>query len=194
MPNADVGLYRKTWLNLSKDLCEALARREHRYPELCVRFELEADERKEVLTKIATETKEIGRLCQELRETESACPVPLGCRAVFGEAVIPDHIRCALIVMAVSRFSDELASDTKRVCSLVSLCVGRDLEKAAELRDCFQFGGLLRKVALVKLSKVVDCHEVMLRESALDRMLAKEPTSETLALEESQAWDGRRSR
>jgi len=194
MPNADVAHHRKQWLSLSKDLCEALTRREHRFPELCVRFELEADERKEVLDKIAKETKEIARLCEELREVESVSPVPIGVKAIYGDTSIPDHIRSAITIMAMSRLSSDLASDTKRVCSLVDLCGGRDPETALEVRDAFQFGGLLRKVSMTKLSKVVDCHEVMLRESALGRILAKEPTSETLALEESESWEGRRGR
>jgi len=155
---------------------------------------MEEDERTEVLKKIARETSEIDRLSQEIRDVESASPVPIGVKAIYGDRLMPDHLRCALIVMAMSRISDDLSSDTKRVCSLVSLCAGRDPETALEVREAFQFGGLLRKVSMVKLSKVVDCHEVTLRESAFNQVLGNEPTSETLALEESQAWEGRRSR
>ena len=196
MSEQDVALCRRKWLNLSKSICQILARRESLYQGLCDAIPLEPDERDDLLEKVARESKEITKLCGKTRDIELACPVPVGIKAAFGKTVIPDHIRCALIVMVMSRLSEDLASDTKRVCSLVSLCAGRDPETALEVRDAFQFGGLLRKVSMVKLSnsKVVDCHEAMLRESALNRILGNEPTSETLALEESQAWDGRRGR
>ena len=103
MPNADVAHHRRRFLDLSKALCEALARREHRYPELCVRFELEEDERKEVLTKIAKESKEIARLSEELKKVESASPAPIGVKAIFGDTVISDHIRCAFKVVLTTR-------------------------------------------------------------------------------------------
>ena len=85
-------------------------------------------------------------------------------------------------VVGVKGRGGGLAAETSSIDGAEIVAVAdRDSEAAREIAE--QLGA----------TAFGDC-EAMLRESALNRILGNEPTSETLALEESQAWDGRRGR
>ena len=182
---------RYEWLDQAKRLCKLLVRRDAFFDEACPKYGLSSEEEEEALAKVAKASKEVEEICGRLVQMESESKVPIGARALLGDTPIPQHLVSAIALLAISRLSSDAAREFSQVSSLTDYCAGRDARTALAIRDAFGIAGQLRPFVTVRLTPVIDRHDVELTESAFAAVLGREPSQEALILGESVTHSGK---
>jgi hypothetical protein len=144
MPNHDTAHYRKQWLSLSKKLSYVLISRDSKFQDICPHVAPSPEEKKKVLSEIAKDSKEASKLCEQLHDIEEASPDPIGVRTLFGDTIVPDHTRCAIVLLAMARLSSHLDGEARRVMDLIDRVSAREPDISLQTRNLFQYGGELR--------------------------------------------------
>jgi len=189
----DVTSARDQWLNQAKRLVKALVRRNGLFIDLCpARYEIEPDEKEQVLAKLSEVNKEIEGVCNRLAQIEAERPV--GAMALIGDAEIPDSIRMVVAILALNRLSGPAESDFRKVSDLQDFCGGRCPKTALAIRDAFTLTGQLRPYVHLGPASVIDEAMVVMKETAFAEVLGRTPSDEALILDQGGGFPGRRLR
>jgi hypothetical protein len=138
------------------------------------------DEQKEQKAALKSLTREIAALTNELAVFEQENGV--GAAALLDKSAEKLTVR-VMALLATARFHPKFERDIQTVGNLIELAAGNDTKEALSIRELFRTGSPIRPYVYLQYEEVLDHSDVVLRESALNRMLQQPPDSAEILMD-----------